>query len=53
MPDRFYLSLQVGFFDVVALPLFQNFGKVFPASRPLLAGVLGNYNHWQQQQHAR
>lgn len=38
---------QVGFFDVVALPLFQNFHKVFHATKPLLTGVLANYNYWK------
>ncbi|GFH21001.1 3'5'-cyclic nucleotide phosphodiesterase [Haematococcus lacustris] len=40
---------QVGFFDFVALPLFNNFAARFTAAKPLLAGVMRNYRHWQAQ----
>ncbi|KAL6762148.1 hypothetical protein V8C86DRAFT_1806156 [Haematococcus lacustris] len=40
---------QVGFFDFVALPLFNNFTARFTAAKPLLAGVMRNYRHWQAQ----
>ncbi|KAJ9520544.1 hypothetical protein QJQ45_007398 [Haematococcus lacustris] len=38
---------QVGFFDFVALPLFNNFTARFTAAKPLLRGVMANYRHWQ------
>ncbi|KAL6755517.1 3'5'-cyclic nucleotide phosphodiesterase [Haematococcus lacustris] len=40
---------QVGFFDFVALPLFNNFTTRFTAAKPLLSGVMANYRHWQLQ----
>ncbi|KAJ9530363.1 hypothetical protein QJQ45_000734 [Haematococcus lacustris] len=40
---------QVGFFDFVALPLFNNFTTRFTAAKPLLRGVMRNYRHWQAQ----
>ncbi len=38
---------QVGFFDFVSVPLFTHFTSRFRASRPLLKGLLANYEHWQ------
>lgn len=46
---------QVGFFDVVAVPLYSALAKVFPGARPLLVHLLRNYRYWvdaSQQQHA-
>ncbi|KAL6761468.1 3'5'-cyclic nucleotide phosphodiesterase [Haematococcus lacustris] len=40
---------QVGFFDFVALPLFNNFTARFTAAKPLLHGVTQNYRHWQAE----
>ncbi|KAJ9521684.1 hypothetical protein QJQ45_015392, partial [Haematococcus lacustris] len=40
---------QVGFFDFVALPLFNNFTTRFTAAKPLLSGVMANYRYWQLQ----
>jgi hypothetical protein len=37
---------QVGFFDVVAIPLFHNYTRVFRSAKPLFANVLQNYNYW-------
>jgi hypothetical protein len=42
--------LQVGFFDVVVIPLYHTFGKVFSSCRPLLTYVMRNYNHWTDVQ---
>jgi hypothetical protein len=38
---------QLGFFDVVALPLFQSFATRFPDTEPLLAGLRDNYAYWR------
>ncbi|KAL6752278.1 hypothetical protein V8C86DRAFT_1814194 [Haematococcus lacustris] len=40
---------QVGFFEFVALPLFNNFTARFTAAKPLLQGVMANYHYWQAQ----
>ncbi len=41
--------LQVGFFDIVALPLFQSFSQKFPEAEPLLAAVKENYEMWKDE----
>lgn len=38
---------QVGFFDIVALPLYQSFCQIFPAASPMLEAVKENYNMWK------
>ena len=38
--------MQVGFFKVVAMPLFAKFFSTFPALDPLLEFAHSNYNHW-------
>jgi hypothetical protein len=41
---------QVGFFDIVIIPLFHTFGKVFNNCRPLLTYVMRNYRYWAELQ---
>eukprot|EP00879_Flechtneria_rotunda_P005016 GHRR01005292.1.p1 GENE.GHRR01005292.1~~GHRR01005292.1.p1 ORF type:complete len:859 (+),score=362.03 GHRR01005292.1:904-3480(+) len=41
---------QVGFFDIVVIPLFHTFGKVFGNCRPLLTYVMRNYRYWADVQ---
>ena len=43
---------QVGFFSVVALPLFSAFSQVFPAAEGLVANVRANCNHWREVEEA-
>ncbi|KAK9817088.1 hypothetical protein WJX72_009400 [[Myrmecia] bisecta] len=38
---------QVGFFEVIALPMFSTFVKVFPDCKPLLDLALANYEDWR------
>lgn len=38
---------QVGFFDYVALPLYQTLAKAFPSTEPMLVGVQANYQCWR------
>lgn len=38
--------VQVGFFDFVALPMFQAFVEVMPDSTPLLDAISKNYKLW-------
>jgi len=40
---------QVGFFDIVALPLFQSFAHAFPESTPMLDAVKDNYAMWREE----
>jgi hypothetical protein len=40
---------QVGFFDIVALPLFQSLAQVFSGTVPLLDAVRDNYVMWKEE----
>jgi hypothetical protein len=40
---------QVGFFDIVALPLFQSFAQAFPDATPMLDAVKDNYAMWREE----
>ena len=42
--------LQVGFFEIVALPLFNGFVELIPDARPMLDGVMENYEYWHSLQ---
>ncbi|KAK9867080.1 hypothetical protein WJX84_007142 [Apatococcus fuscideae] len=37
---------QVGFFEIVALPLFTGYTQLVPDAKPLLDAVMSNYQHW-------
>jgi len=39
---------QQGFFEFVVVPLFSRFARAAPATKPLLQGVLENYDRWQK-----
>ncbi|KAI8469134.1 MAG: hypothetical protein J3K34DRAFT_386003 [Monoraphidium minutum] len=43
---------QVGFFDIVAIPLYSTLAKVFPGTKPLLVYLLRNYRYWVDAQQA-
>lgn len=40
---------QIGFFDIVALPLFQSFAQALPQATPMLDAVKDNYNMWKDE----
>ena len=42
-------NTQVGFFDIVALPLFQSLAAAFPGAAPLLEAVRDNYAMWKEE----
>jgi len=42
--SRMHTRAQVGFFDIVALPLFQSFAQAFPEATPMLDSVKDNYH---------
>ncbi|KAK9837615.1 hypothetical protein WJX74_001448 [Apatococcus lobatus] len=39
---------QVGFLEIVALPLFTAYQELMPGSRPMLDNVRANYKQWHQ-----
>mmetsp|Transcript_30889 Transcript_30889/g.80538 ORF Transcript_30889/g.80538 Transcript_30889/m.80538 type:complete len:1017 (-) Transcript_30889:1826-4876(-) len=41
---------QVGFFDVVVLPLFKVLVSAMPGAAPLLTGAEDNYDYWKQKE---
>ena len=43
------LHSQVGFYDIVVVPLYHSFGRVFPGCQPMLSGVMNNYRFWSKQ----
>lgn len=43
------LLLQVGFFEIVVLPLVKAFVELIPTARPLLNSVNANYGMWSRQ----
>lgn len=40
-------QMQVGFIDVICLPLYRVLSETFPWMRPLYQGTLDNRQHWQ------
>ncbi|KAK9817422.1 hypothetical protein WJX74_010557 [Apatococcus lobatus] len=38
---------QVGFFEIIGLPLFQSFSDAFAAAKPVLEGASHNYAMWR------
>lgn len=46
------LALQVGFFDLVAVPLFRSWCAVFNDAFPMLRAVESNRNEWRKLESA-
>lgn len=42
------VPLQLGFFQIVGIPLFKAMADLFPDAQPMLDGVLTNFKHWEQ-----
>jgi len=42
-------ATQGGFFEFIAIPLFQTFVRGVPVAQPLLAAVLANCQQWKKQ----
>ena len=40
------MLLQVGFYEIVALPLFTSYAQAISDAKPLLDAVMHNYNFW-------
>lgn len=49
-PPRAPPGPAVGFFDIVVVPLYHTFTRVFKTATPLLVGVQRNLQHWRDQQ---
>lgn len=49
-PSSCLPPLQVGFFDIVVIPLYSTFSRVFHSSKPMLTYVMRNYKHWTEVQ---
>ncbi len=43
--------MQVGFLEIVALPLFKSLSALIPGTQPILDGVMANYEYWNGFQH--
>jgi len=39
--------LQLGFFNIVGIPLFKTMVELFEDAQPILDGVLTNFRHWE------
>ena len=44
--DSLYV-VQLGFFNIVGIPLFKAMADLFEDSQPMLDGVLANFRQWQ------
>ncbi len=42
-----WCALQLGFFNIVGLPMFKAMAELFEEAQPLLDGVLGNLRAWE------
>ena len=42
------MRLQLGFFNIVGTPLFRAMVDLFEDAKPMLDGVLANYQQWKQ-----
>lgn len=45
------IAMQVGFFEIVALPLFKGYVELIPAAQPMLDAIKANYQHWHEVHH--
>lgn len=46
--DSSALWLQLGFFNIVGLPLFKAMAELFEEAQPMLEGVMANLRLWEQ-----
>lgn len=51
-PSLWIVDLQVGFFDLVAVPLFRSWCAVFNDAFPMLKAVESNRNEWRKLESA-
>jgi len=40
---------QLGFFDIIAIPMFHNFSRAFPGCKPMMDLIMTNYRYWKSQ----
>lgn len=41
------VGTQVGFFNIVGVPLFKAMAELFPKAQPMLDGVVANLHYWE------
>ena len=39
--------MQLGFLNIVGIPLFKAMAELFEGTQPMLDGVLANYRQWE------
>ncbi len=44
--------MQIGFLEIVAMPLYKSYVELIPAARPMLDAVKANYRFWHGVQEA-
>ena len=42
-----FVIVQLGFLNIVGIPLFKAMAELFEGTQPLLDGVLANYRQWE------
>lgn len=47
-----YMYVQLGFLNIVGIPLFKAMAELFEGTQPMLDGVLANYSQWEAAAHA-
>ncbi len=40
------MVIQVGFFEIVAMPLYKSYVELIPAAQPMLDNLKTNYRYW-------
>ena len=46
------MLLQLGFLNIVGIPLFKAMAELFEGTQPMLDGVLANYRQWEEAAHS-
>lgn len=41
------MCVQLGFLNIVGIPLFKAMAELFEGTQPMLEGVLANYRQWE------
>lgn len=41
------LFLQLGFYNIVGIPMFKAMADLFKGTQPLLDGAMANYRYWE------
>ena len=44
-----FVLCQVGFFEIVAMPLMRTYCSIFPSAQPLMESLTDNFHMWSRQ----